>query len=1466
MEHLFKLQKEKNARVFVSSTFRDMMNEREHLVKDVFPMLREQMLAKGISFAEVDLRWGITEQEATEGRVVEICLDEIERSKPYFIGIIGERYGWAPGADEEAILKRLEEKFPWAKADLETGMSITEMEIQFGVLRDPHMHPRSFFYIKETDSAAGQSEDTEKLLDLKKRLKTTPGLNVRTYSGIEQLGAMVTEDLRGLLSKDFPEEAEANPLMEINKAQNAFLNKFLHHYVRQAEVFEAFSEKSALAFNPVYLTGNQGIGKTALLANWIEQIHRDNPRRPVLYRFLDASPELHQAQALVRNICQELMGYFKIEMEIPKNPAELYAFFQKLPDFIDPSKEIIIVIDGLENIIHAQKEAPFQWLPDSLNPNMKLVVSADEGPLRELFMLKGYDFFEMPELQSQGIEFFARQYLGFFGKSLDVEVLEGLKKFKLSSNPLFLKALLEEIRMYGSFETLGEFLNAYASCEDMDAFFRVLIMRLQSDADKKREGLTSVLLSTIKLSRRGVSESELLALGAAWYKEGIKIPHLYWSPVLAACGMFMHRRDGLLSFANQRFASIVQEMFLADEGRSLRMHQLMAAWFSIQPLEKRSMDELPWHLAGSGNWEGLHQYLSLPSVFRYLFMHHMFELADLWTKLSKHYSISETYLQWLDEFESGLFEPLEKASYLAMAGNLAFFAGLKDEAVKLIAPSFEIYASAKGLAHADTVTIGKLLAGTWLDLAEAQKSATVLEQLTEALEKEDADSPELPALQSMQADIFHFLGQNQKAEHLYQQSIEKLFANPYADANEIIDAVNNLGHLFYKQAKYQQAEDLYKKAVNSSILNQGANHHFTAAIFLNLGELYRHTFQWEPALEYTTKALEIREQLFGSTHPSTANLYNNISMLYYDMGDMNQALSFALKAYEIRNNFLGVNHPQTITVVNNLASIYRKTGELDKAIEYQRQALEGRRKIFPVEHPAVSYTANQLAVFYLEQKDAQNALVLLEPAYLNQKSNPGLHHPDTLSTMSNLALCYELCEMPEKSMEILLQAAKGWEQSEAAFGPSHFEFLNNLAISLYNQDKTEALLEQVNVLFESWKKARNPQQSHFAKSMEILHALQNTNVENKALIEIWEKAIEVVNELFAENLKLWLVVHNTFAEILSACHLFQEAAGIYEGIIETIAGNPGFEQELLNAKINLATQLSRMNRAEEADKIFEAMLNETAPGEEGLLTRIFIAKPFAEHKMATHQYAEALELLHQAADWSEKLPQAVPAASSRIYGLLGEVQVKMGEYEKALNTLQKALEDYSKFAQKDGMVSSAYYHHMGVALFNLQQHEKAQEALMKSVEIYGQHLHEKHPLILDVCFDLAWNYYALGEVEKAQTLHEGVLNNRMQVLGEQHSKSHESLFAIARLLYFAENIGKAVQVLMHAIDLRIKSNKFETDLSLRMLIFITDLLLEAGDMEKAPTFAEQAWLLCKDLYGEEDQETQKLHEKFAELK
>src|SRR5687768_9031106 len=134
---------ERAIRVFVSSTFRDMQAEREELTKFVFPQLRKLCESRGVTWGEVDLRWGITDEEKAEGKVLPICLAEIRNCRPYFIALLGERYGWIP----DEIAPELIEREPWLAEHRDR--SVTELEILHGVLNDPEMAGHAYFYFRD---------------------------------------------------------------------------------------------------------------------------------------------------------------------------------------------------------------------------------------------------------------------------------------------------------------------------------------------------------------------------------------------------------------------------------------------------------------------------------------------------------------------------------------------------------------------------------------------------------------------------------------------------------------------------------------------------------------------------------------------------------------------------------------------------------------------------------------------------------------------------------------------------------------------------------------------------------------------------------------------------------------------------------------------------------------------------------------------------------------------------------------------------------------------------------------------------------------------------------------------------------------------------------------------------------------------------------------------------------------------
>ncbi len=69
---MYNLFRWRTARVFISSTFLDMHGERDLLTRYVFPELRARAAKHFINVYEIDLRWGVTEEQTRSNKYVDM--------------------------------------------------------------------------------------------------------------------------------------------------------------------------------------------------------------------------------------------------------------------------------------------------------------------------------------------------------------------------------------------------------------------------------------------------------------------------------------------------------------------------------------------------------------------------------------------------------------------------------------------------------------------------------------------------------------------------------------------------------------------------------------------------------------------------------------------------------------------------------------------------------------------------------------------------------------------------------------------------------------------------------------------------------------------------------------------------------------------------------------------------------------------------------------------------------------------------------------------------------------------------------------------------------------------------------------------------------------------------------------------------------------------------------------------------
>lgn len=134
--------------IFISSTFQDMQQERDALHDFVLPELKEFARKYGKTIDLCDLRWGVNssglDEQGSAAKVLQVCFDEIDNSRPLFIGLLGERYGWVPDSSlVHAALAGQGREIPDSD-----DKSITEMEILYGI-SGPQNNIKCQFYFRE---------------------------------------------------------------------------------------------------------------------------------------------------------------------------------------------------------------------------------------------------------------------------------------------------------------------------------------------------------------------------------------------------------------------------------------------------------------------------------------------------------------------------------------------------------------------------------------------------------------------------------------------------------------------------------------------------------------------------------------------------------------------------------------------------------------------------------------------------------------------------------------------------------------------------------------------------------------------------------------------------------------------------------------------------------------------------------------------------------------------------------------------------------------------------------------------------------------------------------------------------------------------------------------------------------------------------------------------------------------------
>jgi tetratricopeptide (TPR) repeat protein len=783
-------------RVFVSSTFKDMRAERDYLVKFIFPQLRLLCESRSVTWGDVDLRWGVTEEQKAEGQVLPICLEEIERCRPFFIGLLGERYGWVP----DQIPPNLVEREHWLEQHAQR--SVTELEIIHGVLREPGMHDHGFFYFRDPTFLdrlpAGENQaDFEcenetaqrKLADLKRKLRQAHAQKVcrlrENFRDPRELGQWVLEDFTSLINTLFPEAQKPGWLQREAAEHDAFALSRTGVYVGRQEYFDRLDLLAAGEGPPLVVLGESGSGKSALLANWAVQHRRAHPDDLVLMHFLGASAQSSSWTAIIQRIMGEIKDRLNFKEEIPDKAEALRS---NLFDWLSraaaqlgqtpqtgiasrirkllgrrqarptkPRGRVLLILDGLNQLEDRDAAPDLVWLPPGMPPNVRLVVSTLPG--RALDEIKRREWAEL-SLSPLDVEERRRLIAGILArhaKSLSPGRLDRLASNPSCANPLFLRLVLDELCLFGEHERLDERISHYLEAASPRDLYAKVIARWRLDYG----GQSSMVEDTLSLlwaARRGLSEAELL--GILGTQSG-PLPRAEWSPLYLAMSAALVSRAGLLNFAHDYLRIAVMDTCLTSESHRQAARLRLAGYFQRQPPGIRQSEELPWQLCQAKQWSQLAEYLSQPFSLLILSEEARFDTYTFWAEIEANSPLRlvEVYRKFIEQ--PGLLE----ANAISRLQILLRNTGHLDESLRVFERTSHILGLDPNFQAQQAWT---------LHLTGKSKEALALLKQSEITSRLILDRKNLAINLGTQAAIVRYLGDEDKALQLHEQE-EKLY-------------------------------------------------------------------------------------------------------------------------------------------------------------------------------------------------------------------------------------------------------------------------------------------------------------------------------------------------------------------------------------------------------------------------------------------------------------------------------------------------------------------------------------------------------------------------------------------------------------------------------------------------------------------------------------------------------------------
>eukprot|EP00002_Diphylleia_rotans_P029924 TRINITY_DN6116_c0_g4_i1.p1 TRINITY_DN6116_c0_g4~~TRINITY_DN6116_c0_g4_i1.p1 ORF type:complete len:743 (-),score=142.75 TRINITY_DN6116_c0_g4_i1:1566-3533(-) len=514
------------------------------------------------------------------------------------------------------------EKYPFLKSM--PGLSVTEYEIQYAALIDKPACSRVFFYFRDEKHAlrhaileeerilyqAENPEAARRQVLLKKKIGSKFG--TVTYKGAENFCDQVTSHLSYSINKDFSEGQVRNAE---DQAHHQFMQHRLAGFEGRGELLKKIlsqvdeqleSEEEQITV----LAAESGIGKSSLMAATAQELNKQKSSDKIVFTHFVGCTNLsnyvesisirfwncviESNPLLKEKIKDKIKDEIKEKCDMFYQKEGIQGLFRSL-EGVHSNKKYVFLVDAI-NQLHPSQDTPvphsLTWLPKKAPKNVALVVSTIDTheSCKTMRELSDFDPIRVTKLNNEEIEGAVNSFLKRYDKKVSRDQMNLIKKKEADTgHPLYLRLVLEEIRIFGVYEKLTQEIQTLLGTEGVIELYNLIISRWEKKFNKENAKIVEIAMKVLFVSRIGLSDGDLDQYMKD--KVGVKFNLAEWKSFFFTLIESLFVRNGRYMYFHQLLLETVKTSFFGEEGLLKAAQKEYGMWLHGQYGESADCQE-----------------------------------------------------------------------------------------------------------------------------------------------------------------------------------------------------------------------------------------------------------------------------------------------------------------------------------------------------------------------------------------------------------------------------------------------------------------------------------------------------------------------------------------------------------------------------------------------------------------------------------------------------------------------------------------------------------------------------------------------------------------------------------------------------------------------------------------------------------------------------------------------------------